>query len=276
MLARLVAPLKQYHDELETRAAELALQVEEKTLALARLRGDDADDDVEDESLAGWEEDEPPVRDLFTPAMMPSPEAVLASTLQKTSLDLAAMAREHADDPLAFAKLVNYIRRSRAAGETDAAVVANVRGGRWRDDANAKPFDAEDALLWWDPFEAAADEDAPAVRAEEAHAELVAAAAAAAPRAPFNVAAPSSSSDYYYASYSHIDIHEEMLRAFSPTPPPLQRALTLGASRRHGAHVGVQERPEQPRRPRRRRRGLRHGRAFHVQRQGRRQGGHCH
>jgi len=218
MLARVIAPLKQYHDELESRAAELALQVEAKTQALARLRGDE--DHEEDESLSGWEEDEPPVRDLFTPAMMPSSEAVLASALQKTSLDLAAMAREHADDPLAFAKLVNYIRRCRAAGETDSAVVSNVRGGRWRDDANAKPFDVDDALLWWDPFEASADDDddddeAAATlleRAEEAHAELVAAASSAASGAPLSVARAPPSSDYYYASYSHIDIHEEMLR----------------------------------------------------------------
>jgi len=90
--------------------------------------------------------------------------------------------------------------------------------GKWMDDANLAPFLPDDALLWWDPFDeaqASKDPEPELFTADQYEKSRVTDPAL---NTTMTIAStstvtgqPPNNDDYYFDSYSRLDIHEEMI-----------------------------------------------------------------
>jgi hypothetical protein len=140
------------------------------------------------------------------------PEEVLKRALEVYKFDVVAFVKSRIHkDPLAMARLVNFVRARVAAGDVPNKVIESVHtnvNGWQENDAFLTPFlGPDDAMLWWgDAFSEPDDGDLQSVEENNEDEDDDD------DGADGNEDGEGAEDDYYFDSYGRIDIHEEMLR----------------------------------------------------------------
>ena len=195
---------------------------------MSHLPGFAYDNDAE--PLEEWQTSLPTMSLFDAKKTLPNPSAAIADALSSHGFDFVSFSKNM--DEYGRIKAINCMRAMCLGGASPEDIIAEASKGAALDDAYLKPALAEDPLLFevdYDGDDDAGDEsdDARDLQTENAllRAQLAQCQEAlqrallaeksvvvAKAEAPASEEAPAMKDAYYFDSYSHFDIHEEMLR----------------------------------------------------------------
>ncbi len=225
--------------DLQVRKDTLENDLEHKSTVTKRLSTVKVSSFESENNTVKFEEEEDKVKDLFSNEWLDSCEEVLSRCKEEFGFDLAEFVKPRLEeDPLAMGRTVNFIRSRMRDDVMPEQIILEVKGNGygWQEDTKfLQPHqdDMNDPLLWWgDAFSEDGDEDIPQINKEdevedqemEGEEEEEEENTSKKPSPSTATAASSSSTtekkkendgggeDYYFGSYSSVDIHEDMLR----------------------------------------------------------------